>query len=82
MIFPLSNADPFAIIGSSPRGISSAGRALEWHSRGQGFDPPILHLKKKVELGNRVRLFYVICFTDVFFRHGFHKPNFRSIGSI
>ncbi len=27
-------------------GISSAGRALEWHSRGQGFDPPILHDRK------------------------------------
>ena len=24
-------------------GCSSAGRALEWHSRGQGFDPPQLH---------------------------------------
>ena len=25
------------------RGISSVGRALEWHSRGQGFESPILH---------------------------------------
>ena len=24
-------------------GISSAGRALPWHGRGQGFEPPILH---------------------------------------
>lgn len=24
-------------------GISSAGRAPEWHSGGQGFDSPILH---------------------------------------
>src|SRR5437899_9383280 len=24
-------------------GISSVGRALEWHSRGQGFKSPILH---------------------------------------
>ena len=24
-------------------GYSSAGRALEWHSRGKGFDPPHLH---------------------------------------
>ena len=24
-------------------GVSSVGRALEWHSRGQGFEPPILH---------------------------------------
>ncbi len=28
-------------------GISSAGRALGSQSRGQGFDPPILHQKKK-----------------------------------
>src|ERR1700733_9544435 len=27
----------------SVRGYSSAGRAREWHSRGQGFDPPYLH---------------------------------------
>ena len=26
-------------------GCSSAGRALEWHSRGQEFDPPQLHQK-------------------------------------
>ena len=25
------------------RGCSSTGRALEWHSRGKGFDPPHLH---------------------------------------
>ena len=28
-------------------GHSSVGRALEWHSRGQGFDPPWLHQKTK-----------------------------------
>ena len=27
------------------RGCSSLGRALEWHSRGKGFDPPHLHHK-------------------------------------
>ena len=27
----------------APRGISSVGRASEWHSEGQGFEPPILH---------------------------------------
>ena len=27
-------------------GYSSAGRALEWHSRGQEFEPPYLHQKK------------------------------------
>ena len=26
-------------------GCSSPGRALEWHSRGKGFDPPHLHQK-------------------------------------
>ncbi len=26
-------------------GRSSAGRAFEWHSKGQGFEPPRLHLK-------------------------------------
>ena len=30
-----------------PRGYSSAGRALEWHSRGQRFDPAYLHQKKR-----------------------------------
>ena len=59
MIFPLSNADPFAIIGSSPRGISSAGRALEWHSRGQGFDPPILHQKNRIGIRIPMRFFIV-----------------------
>ena len=29
-------------------GYSSVGRALEWHSRGQGFDPPQLHQKFQV----------------------------------
>src|SRR5215475_2530772 len=29
------------------RGCSSAGRALESHSRGQGFDPPWLHRETK-----------------------------------
>ena len=27
-------------------GYSSAGRALEWHSRGQRFDPAYLHQRK------------------------------------
>ena len=30
------------------RGRSSAGRALEWHSRGHGFDPHRLHQKNVV----------------------------------
>ncbi len=28
-------------------GISSVGRAFEWHSKGQGFESPILHLPYK-----------------------------------
>ena len=31
------------------RGRSSAGRALEWHSRGHRFDPDRLHHKFQVE---------------------------------
>ncbi len=30
----------FTIFELTFRGYSSAGRALEWHSRGQEFDPP------------------------------------------
>src|SRR3954470_23560317 len=33
------------------RGCSSAGRALQSHCRGQGFDPPQLHRKQKLPLG-------------------------------
>ena len=29
----------------TPRGYSSVGRALEWHSRGRRFDPDYLHHK-------------------------------------
>src|SRR6185312_1879600 len=29
-------------------GGSSVGRALEWHSRGQGFDPPSLHWAERL----------------------------------
>ena len=31
------------------------GRALEWHSRGKGFDPPHLHQKKKRLLSNMAK---------------------------
>ena len=36
------------VTGSSPvqttmRGISAVGSAFEWHSKGQGFDSPMLH---------------------------------------
>ena len=30
-------------------GISAAGSAFDWQSRGQGFDPPMLHQKKKAD---------------------------------
>ena len=30
-------------------GISSVGRAFEWHSKGQGSDSPMLHFKKYKE---------------------------------
>ena len=44
----------FDIIDSVPNelniwGYSSAGRALEWHSRGQRFDPAYLHQAKSLE---------------------------------
>ena len=48
----LTNRDAIAIIqklfGTANKiwGYSSAGRALEWHSRGQRFDPAYLHHKK------------------------------------
>ena len=29
--------------GKGKRGISSVGRAFEWHSKGQEFDSPMLH---------------------------------------
>ena len=32
---------------TTERGYSSAGRALEWHSRGQRFDPAYLHHRKR-----------------------------------
>ena len=34
--------------GTDIWGISSAGRALAWHARGQRFDPAILHQKSTV----------------------------------
>ena len=41
--FPLASPKIFPYSISSSRGRSSAGRALDWQSRGQGFDPPRLH---------------------------------------
>ena len=33
----------FELTFTHPRGISSVGRALAWHARGQRFEPAILH---------------------------------------
>src|ERR1700722_11596738 len=38
MLSPFRSAAP-----GRPRGFSSAGRALAWHARGQGFESPKLH---------------------------------------
>jgi hypothetical protein len=35
--------DPAGMIDHAGRARSSVGRALEWHSRGQGFDSPRVH---------------------------------------
>ena len=48
-IFPYST--------TSSRGRSSAGRALDWQSRGQGFDPPRLHHRECKGLRNSEGLF-------------------------
>jgi hypothetical protein len=34
--------------GNEIRGISSVGRALAWHARGQRFEPAILHSFKRL----------------------------------
>ena len=39
-------------------GISSAGRALAWHARGQRFDPAILHQKALYFVGSMVLFFF------------------------
>lgn len=43
--FPLDRLPSFwhHIPRGNARGISSVGRARDWQSRGQGFEPPILH---------------------------------------
>ena len=40
-------AIPNRYAGREKRGISSVGRAFEWHSKGQEFDSPMLHKKKR-----------------------------------
>ena len=46
---------------SSTWGYSSAGRALEWHSRGQRFDPAYLHQLERVkkDLKRPFQVFFV-----------------------
>jgi hypothetical protein len=41
-------------------GYSSAGRALEWHSRGQRFDPAYLHQKRPEIVRFQVFFFFEI----------------------
>ena len=36
-----------SIFAFHKRGISSVGRAFEWHSKGQEFDSPMLHKNRK-----------------------------------
>ena len=51
-------------------GRSSAGRALDWQSRGQGFDPPLSPPKNAQEPEVRFRLFFIaidLCSTLYFF---------------
>ena len=44
-------------LNTSLWGISSAGRALAWHARGQRFDPAILHQKALYFVGSTVLFF-------------------------
>ena len=51
----------YYIVATKPlRGCSSTGRALEWHSRGKGFDPPHLHHNRSIRtLLTGVRISFV-----------------------
>ncbi len=42
VVILINNSTPYTY--RKQRGISSVGRAFEWHSKGQGFESPILHL--------------------------------------
>ena len=44
-------AIPNRYAGKGKRGISSVGRAFEWHSKGQEFDSPMLHKKARHQAG-------------------------------
>ena len=58
-------------------GYSSAGRALEWHSRGQRFDPAYLHHRK-----SHRKPFGLRCFSLFMgkFQTCYAKMNFAQIG--
>ena len=45
------NISLLSVAGHTTWGYSSAGRALEWHSRGQRFDPAYLHQKPSISFG-------------------------------
>ncbi len=45
---------------STIRGISSVGRALAWHARGQGFNSPILHFDQKRALRRERRRAFLL----------------------
>ena len=50
----------FYIRGKNCRGCGAAGSASEWHSEGQGFEPPQLHQinhRRSVLMGRR---FYIL----------------------
>ena len=55
--FPLASQNTFPYSIQQSRGRSSAGRALDWQSRGQGFDPPRLHHRECKGLRNSEGLF-------------------------
>ena len=55
---PLASPQTFPYSISSSRGRSSAGRALDWQSRGQGFDPPRLHHRECKGLRETEGLFH------------------------
>ena len=58
--FPLASPRIFPYSISSSRGRSSAGRALDWQSRGQGFDPPRLHHRECKAFGKPKAFFITI----------------------
>ena len=48
LVYVIANKRLYYGVYNTPRGYSSAGRALEWHSRGQRFDPAYLHHENPV----------------------------------